>query len=113
MFNFLNVRHLAPSVHTHSHSDHTPGNAELRSTFCAKIVAHTQSRINADVKVDDDDILCIGRILVKVIHTPGHTLDTICLLLDNQKLLTGDTLFVGEYGRTEMLGGNSKKMYYS
>ena len=100
-------------INTHNHSDHTAGNTELRSMFNAKIVAHRLSRTNADVQVDDGDIIQIGSIPVKVIHTPGHTPDGICLLIDNQKLLTGDTLFVGECGRTDMPEGNSKDMYDS
>ena len=100
-------------ISTHSHSDHTAGNQELCSTFDAKIVAHKLSRINANMTVADGDIIRIGRITVKVIHTPGHTPDSICLLVNNQKLLTGDTLFVGECGRTDLPGGNSKSMYHS
>ncbi len=100
-------------INTHGHSDHTAGNTELRSTFDAKIVAHKLSTFAADVKVDDNDIILIGRIPAKVIYTPGHTPDGICLLVDNKRLLTGDTLFVGECGRTDMPGGNSKKMYHS
>ena len=100
-------------INTHGHSDHTAGNAELRSIFNAKIVAHRLSRINAAVKVDDGDVIRIGSIPIKVIHTPGHTSDSICLLVDNQKLLTGDTLFVGECGRTDLPSGNSKSMYHS
>ena len=100
-------------INTHGHSDHTAGNAELRSIFNAKIVAHRLSRINAAVKVDDGDFIRIGSIPIKVIHTPGHTPDSICLLVDNQKLLTGDTLFVGECGRTDLPSGNSKSMYHS
>lgn len=100
-------------INTHNHSDHTAGNSELRSMFNAKIVAHSLSRINADIKVDDGEIIHVGRIPVKIIFTPGHTPDGICLLVDGQKLLTGDTLFVGECGRTDMSGGNSKNMYHS
>jgi len=100
-------------INTHSHSDHTAGNAELRSMFNAKIVVHKVSKTNAEVQVDDGDIIKIGSIPVKVIHTPGHTLDGICLLVDNQKLLTGDTLFVGECGRTDLPGGNSQQLYDS
>jgi glyoxylase-like metal-dependent hydrolase (beta-lactamase superfamily II) len=100
-------------INTHSHSDHIAGNQELRSTSSARIVAHKLSRINADVTVDDGDFINIGSIPVKVIHTPGHTPDSICLLVDNRKLLTGDTLFVGECGRTDLPGGNSKSMYTS
>jgi hydroxyacylglutathione hydrolase len=100
-------------INTHGHSDHTAGNEELRSTFGARIVAHKLSRINLDVKVADGDVILVGSIPVKVIYTPGHTPDSICLLVDNQKLLTGDTLFVGECGRTDLLGGNSQNLYYS
>jgi hydroxyacylglutathione hydrolase len=100
-------------INTHSHSDHTAGNEELRSMFSARIAAHKLSRINADVTLDDGDTIHVGSIPVKVIHTPGHTPDSICLLVDNQKLLTGDTLFVGECGRIDLPGGNSKSMYNS
>ena len=100
-------------INTHGHSDHASGNQELRSISTAKIVAHNLSRINPDIKVNDGDTLNIGAIPVKVIHTPGHTPDSICLLVNNQKLLTGDTLFVGECGRTDLPGGNSKSMYNS
>jgi hydroxyacylglutathione hydrolase len=100
-------------INTHGHSDHAAGNEELRSTFSARIVAYKLSRINSDVKVADGYIILVGSIPVKVIYTPGHTPDSICLLVDNQKLLTGDTLFVGECGRTDLLGGNSQNLYYS
>ena len=49
---------------------------------------------------------------IEVIHTPGHTPDSICLQVDN-KLLTGDTLFVGECGRTDLPGGSVTAMYNS
>jgi len=100
-------------INTHDHSDHTAGNEELLSMFSAKTVAHKLSRINADIKVDDGDFMHVGNVPIKVIHTPGHTPDSICLLVDNKKLLTGDTLFVGECGRTDLLGGNSRSMYDS
>jgi hydroxyacylglutathione hydrolase len=100
-------------IDTHGHSDHTAGNEELRSTFKALIVAHKISRVDMDAAVDDGDILRIGTLQIKIIHTPGHSADSICLLVDSQKLLTGDTLFVGECGRTDLPGGNSKSMYNS
>lgn len=106
----LNLQYI---INTHGHSDHTAGNQELSSISSAKVVAHTLSRNNADIKLDDSDTLNIGAIQLKIIHTPGHTPDSICLLIDNKKLLTGDTLFVGECGRTDMPGGNSRNMYDS
>ena len=100
-------------INTHGHSDHTVGNTELKSIFGAKIVVHKLSKVNCDVWVEDGDVIKIGSISLKIIYTPGHTVDSICILVDNQKLLTGDTLFVGECGRTDMPGGNSKSMYDS
>jgi hydroxyacylglutathione hydrolase len=100
-------------LNTHSHSDHTAGNIELSSIFGAKIVAHKLSKAYYDIAVDDKDILTVGRVPIKVIYTPGHTVDSICLLVENKKLLTGDTLFVGECGRTDLPGGNAKNMYES
>jgi hydroxyacylglutathione hydrolase len=99
-------------INTHGHSDHTAGNMMLRSTFGAQIVAHSKTRVRTDMTVDDGDELHIGRVSLKVIYTPGHSEDSMCLLVD-QKLLTGDTLFVGECGRTDLAGGNSKSMYDS
>jgi hydroxyacylglutathione hydrolase len=100
-------------INTHSHSDHTAGNQELSSIFGAKIVAHKLSRTKVDIAVHDGDTINIGSIPVKVIYTPGHTPDSICLLVDNKKLLTGDTLFVGECGRTDLPGGNANRLYKS
>ena len=100
-------------INTHGHSDHTAGNVELKSIFGAKIVAHSQSKVDFDIPVQDGDTLIVGKITIKVIYTPGHTNDSVCLLLDNKKLLTGDTLFVGECGRTDFAGGSAKNMYDS
>lgn len=101
-------------ISTHGHSDHTAGNRELKQTFkIAKTVAYKQSPSQNDIKVDDGDQLKIGKITIQAIHTPGHTQDSICLLVDGEKLLTGDTLFVGECGRTDLPGGNPKQLYQS
>jgi hydroxyacylglutathione hydrolase len=105
--------HLKYIINTHGHSDHTAGNTELQSIFGAKIVAHKQSKIHPDLSVDEGDTLNVGKISVKIIFTPGHTADSICLFVNDQKLLTGDTLFVGECGRTDFPGGNTKSMYES
>jgi len=100
-------------INTHGHSDHTVGNEELLSLFGGKIIAHKLSRTNRDMVVEDGDVLAIGSIRIRIIHTPGHTPDGICLLVDEKKLLTGDTLFVGECGRTDMPGGNAKELFAS
>jgi len=100
-------------INTHGHSDHTAGNTELQSLFGARIVSYKQSRVVSDVQVEDGDVLCVGNVNLKVLYTPGHTPDGICLLIDNAMLLTGDTLFVGECGRTDLPGGNARSLYDS
>lgn len=99
-------------INTHEHGDHTAGNQDLQKVFNAKIAAHKRSKINKQISLEDGDTLRLGKTTIKVIHTPGHTPDSICLLI-NGKLLTGDTLFVGECGRTDLPGGNPKDMYNS
>ena len=105
----LNVKYV---INTHSHGDHTAGNEDTKSKFGAKIVAHKLSSVKKEINVIDGDTIKVGNVPIKVIHTPGHTADGICLLVDG-KLLTGDTLFVGECGRTDLIGGSAKDMYYS
>jgi glyoxylase-like metal-dependent hydrolase (beta-lactamase superfamily II) len=100
------------AINTHQHSDHTTGNQEIKMGCGAKIVAHKLAKTEKDISVIEGDILKLSSTTVKIIHTPGHSPDSICLLTDN-KLLTGDTLFVGECGRTDLPGGSSKDMYYS
>ena len=100
-------------INTHGHSDHTVGNAELRAEFGGQTVAHESSKPKPDAAVTDGEVLVVGAIRIKVIYTPGHTPDSICLLVDDKLLLTGDTLFVGECGRTDMPGGDSRSMYNS
>lgn len=99
-------------INTHSHHDHVSGNALMASVTGAKIVGHSSSRANKDIAVNDGDIISIGQTRIGVIHTPGHTKDSICLVADGA-LLTGDTLFIGECGRTDLPGGDSEDMYHS
>ncbi len=105
--------HLKYLINTHGHSDHTAGNEELRFKFGVKTIAHKLSRNNPDVTVEDGDEIRVGLVKIKVIHTPGHTPDGICLLVEGKKMLTGDTLFIGECGRTDMAGGDSAKLHNS
>lgn len=100
-------------MNTHGHFDHVAGNEELKLRFAAKTVAHRLSLLKPDVKVDDGDVVCVGKVEVAVIHTPGHTPDSVCFLVEKTKLLTGDTLFVGECGRTDLAGGDARSLYDS
>ena len=100
-------------ANTHDHIDHVLGNDELKLLFGAKTVAHRLSKTTTDVRVDENDVIRVGSVSVKVFYTPGHSADSICLLADDKKLLTGDTLLVGSVGSTEMPGGDAKSMYDS
>jgi len=99
-------------INTHAHLDHISGSEELAARTGAKIVMHKKARARKDIGLDDGDVIDLGGITLKVIHTPGHSPESICLLANN-KLLTGDTLFVGECGRTDIPGGNTEDLYNS
>lgn len=105
----LSVKYV---VNTHSHRDHILGNTAIVEQFNAKIVAHSSSKVPKTISVEDGTILNVGKIAISIIHTPGHSPDSICLLV-NRKLLTGDTLFVSECGRTDLPGGDSTELYHS
>jgi glyoxylase-like metal-dependent hydrolase (beta-lactamase superfamily II) len=99
-------------VATHNHFDHTSFIGELAKTLGAKVVAHEQSPIDHDVSVKGGDVLKLGEKEVHVIYTPGHTKDSICLY-DGEDLFTGDTLFIGNCGRTDLPGGSMEEMFHS
>ena len=100
------------AVGTHNHFDHVSTLRELAETLGAKVVAHEHSFTDHDVSVKEGDVLAIGKNEVKVIYTPGHTPDSICLY-DGGNLFTGDTLFIGNCGRTDLPGGSTKEMFRS
>jgi len=100
------------AVATHDHFDHVNTLRELAERLGARVVAHEASRIEADLRVRGGDSLELGQAKVKVIHTPGHSEGSICLF-DGRDLFTGDTLFIGNCGRTDLPGGSVRKLYHS
>jgi hydroxyacylglutathione hydrolase len=111
-------------VNTHSHGDHTMGNKRMKELTGAKIIIHeadAQGIIHqplqliaamggepsppADIMVKDGDLITIGATSLKVIHTPGHSPGGMCLYHKGM-VFTGDTLFVGAVGRTDLGGGS-------
>jgi hydroxyacylglutathione hydrolase len=95
-------------INTHGHGDHTAGNAELRSLTGARIIAHALDAAmipQVDIRLAEEEDLQVGEVIFKVVHTPGHTPGGICLYAEGQ-LFTGDTLFVGDSGRTDLPGGH-------
>ncbi len=99
-------------VNTHTHWDHVAGNEELKRRTGAAVLTHPMGRVDRDRTVEDGDRLSLGETTIQVLYTPGHSPDGICLLVDG-KLLTGDTLFIGECGRTDLPGGDPGEMYHS
>jgi hydroxyacylglutathione hydrolase len=99
-------------IFTHHHSDHVGDAYKLKGRIGGLVAAHRLSSANKDVAIEEGDRLEIGSVRLKVLHTLGHTPDSICIIADG-KLMTGDTLFVGECGRTDLPGGDPSKMYDS
>jgi hydroxyacylglutathione hydrolase len=100
-------------INTHTHFDHVLGNEQMAELTGAKIVQHKNSQLEKDIAVSDGDTIEIGNIRLRVLYTPGHSRDSICLLLDDQFIFTGDTLFVGNCGRVDLPGSDTKEMYDS
>ncbi|MDH3216017.1 MAG: MBL fold metallo-hydrolase [Candidatus Krumholzibacteria bacterium] len=96
---------------THGHADHTLGVDQARRQTQARVVAHPRNPVGADVRVVDGDTLVLGSLTLKFFYTPGHSDDSICVLGED-KLITGDTLFVGKVGGTDY-GENARKEYDS
>jgi glyoxylase-like metal-dependent hydrolase (beta-lactamase superfamily II) len=105
----FNVKYI---VNTHGHGDHSAGNEDVKEECGGKVVAHRLSQTRRDISVDDGDVLMVGNVKVEVLYTPGHSPDGICLLVDG-KVLTGDTLFIDECGRTDLPGGSAERLYHS
>lgn len=108
--NNLKVKYI---INTHSHFDHVIGNDQISEITKAKIIQHHNSPLKKDIEVKDNEIINFGGSEIKIIHTPGHSKDSICLVIDNKKILTGDTIFVGSCGRLDLPGGNSDEMFDS
>lgn len=100
-------------INTHSHFDHVLGNEQVKAVTGAKIIQHENSPLSKDIAVREYDVILIGNIGLKVMYTPGHSKDSMCLILDNQLIFTGDTLFVGNCGRVDLPGSDPEEMYHT
>jgi glyoxylase-like metal-dependent hydrolase (beta-lactamase superfamily II) len=116
-------------INTHGHADHTAGNADIVKATGAALSIHYMdaqrlkgvlstavSRFfggkgspKPDLLLKDHDTIPVGREALSVIHTPGHTPGGICLYAPGH-VITGDTLFVGGVGRTDLPGGSRKQL---
>jgi hydroxyacylglutathione hydrolase len=100
-------------INTHSHFDHVLGNAQVAAATGAKIIQHKISPLEKQIPVDDGETIKLGKIQIRVLHTPGHSKDSICLVANGELVFTGDTLFVGNCGRTDLPGSDPADMYHS
>jgi len=84
---------------THNHPDHTNGNEIIEQLTGKRALLFGQINPVSGVRVEDNATFPLGQLKVTILHTPGHTPDSICIYIDNA-LFTGDTLFVGKVGGT-------------
>jgi hydroxyacylglutathione hydrolase len=101
---------------THHHTDHSAETKSIKKLFpSSKIVASEEDGkklpVKPDVVVSDGDQMEVGNIHLSFLLTPGHTKGGICIIVDEVALLTGDTLFIGDCGRTDLPGGNLAQMF--
>lgn len=107
--NGLKVKYI---INTHHHFDHTVGNDAIVKHTNSKILQHESSTLKNDVKLTNGEKIKFGNSELAVIHTPGHSKDSICLVGDG-KIFSGDALFVGNCGRVDLPGGSAKELYHS
>jgi hydroxyacylglutathione hydrolase len=101
---------------THFHADFVSGHVEISQKSGAQIVFGPNAKPNYNAVIaEDNQIFQVGKVKVKVIHTPGHTLESVCYLITDETnnevaLITGDTLFIGDVGRPDLAQGFSEDL---
>ena len=113
----LKITHI---LETHTHADHISGGRDLAALTQAPILLHGESRaVFEHGTVGDGDEIRIGKIALKIMHTPGHTPDSICVLVTDHEradepwfVLTGDTVFIGDVGRPDLGGAQAAAGLY-
>lgn len=104
---------LQAVIDTHTHADFRSGCFEIAELTGAKVYKHRSApQPNVDVHVGDGTVFAVGQIPIKVLHTPGHTPDSISLYFQD-RVLTGDTLLIHGTGRTDLAGGDAGAQYDS
>jgi hydroxyacylglutathione hydrolase len=99
------------AFNTHDHPDHTNGNVAFEEATEVRPLKRGSIDPATGTRIEDNATLPLGDLAIRILHTPGHTQDSICLLIDGS-LFTGDTLFVGKVGGTD-LGTGARAQYES
>ncbi len=97
---------------THHHPDHVFDNERLADETSAKVAGHRLSNVRKDIVLEDGQIVPVGGLKVRVLHTPGHSPDSCCYIVAG-RVFTGDCLFVGDCGRVDLPGSSVEAMYES
>src|SRR5436190_7720188 len=106
----LSVKYV---VDTHTHADHFSASKELGKTLGAHVVMHRLAPAPyADLRLDDGDMLIAGSLKLRALHTPGHTRDSMSLVIDD-RVFTGDALLIGGTGRTDLPSGDPHQLFES
>jgi hydroxyacylglutathione hydrolase len=101
-------------INTHNHFDHIQGNEQIAAATGAPILQYARSSQKGNhVNVKDGEQIKLGNTVITVLHTPGHSKESICLLVDDRFVFTGDTLFVESCGRIDLAGGDVDEMFDS
>lgn len=101
-------------LETHVHADHITGTAKLReATGCLGIVPEKAEVSCADRHIQDGEILEVGSIKIVAIATPGHTDSHMAYYVNNDRVFTGDALFIRGCGRTDFQSGDAGTLYDS
>jgi len=104
---------LVYTIETHTHADHLSGSPRLKELTGAKMLMSAGTPVSCvDRGLSDGDVIELGKLRIEVIATPGHTSDSVCLVLPD-RVLTGDTLLIGGCGRTDLPSGDSISLFHS
>lgn len=106
----LHIRYI---IDTHTHADHFSATKQLSEQLDAPAVMHHASPSPfASLRLGDNEMLRVGNLRLRALHTPGHTGDSICLLVED-RIFTGDTLLIGGTGRTDLPTGDPDQLFDS
>ncbi len=106
----LRIRYI---IDTHTHADHFSARHQLAGKLGIPAVMHRASPApGIDMRVDDGEMLLVGKLRLRILYTPGHTVDSMCLVTDD-RVFTGDTLLIGATGRTDLPTGDPEQLHAS